>query len=120
MLNHRTWAKFGPAPEQSADGKWVVTLSEVKVVPDGNCLDAEGMVWAADVMNGRLIRVKEGGEIVEEIDTGMPAYACALGGHDGKTLFAVLTPTHEVAVCKASRSSKIVAIRVEVGHGGRP
>lgn len=120
LSDRRTWAEFGPAAVQNSDGKW--TLSEAKAMPDGSCLDAEGMLWVADVLNARLIRVKEGGEIIEEIraEEGTGAfYACALGGQDGKTLFAILTPSHLPADCKASKGGSIVAYRVDVGRAGR-
>ena len=43
-----------------------VLLGAAKVGPDGNALDAEGCVWVADALGCRAIRVKEGGEIVDE------------------------------------------------------
>jgi sugar lactone lactonase YvrE len=32
-------------------------------VPDGICLDAEGAIWSACPISGRVLRVKEGGEV---------------------------------------------------------
>src|SRR3954451_4485813 len=58
------------------------------VVPDGICLDAEGAVWVADPRGNRVVRVREGGAIVDTIPLpGRNAYACMLGGADRRTLF---------------------------------
>jgi sugar lactone lactonase YvrE len=83
----------------SADG----TLSNRRVwadavAPDGICLDAEGAIWsgAADIRmftqnpdsaGGALIRVLEGGEVTDRVELDRPAFASALGGVDGTTLF---------------------------------
>ena len=58
------------------------------VTPDGICLDADGAVWAADPMGGRVIRVLTNGEIerVIVVDDGYGP-ACILGGSDRRTLF---------------------------------
>ncbi len=57
-------------------------------VPDGICLDEEGAIWlASPVGQGGLLRVREGGEVVERIAVEHDAFACMLGGPDRKTLF---------------------------------
>jgi len=50
--------------------------------PDGICVDAEGAVWAGSPMTATFVRVREGGEIVDEIKTedGRWAVACAFVG----------------------------------------
>ena len=71
-------------------------INEADVVPDGICLDAEGAVWVADVVKQRLIRVAAGGRILDELKTnGLCAFACMLGGDDGRTLFACAAPTFD-------------------------
>jgi sugar lactone lactonase YvrE len=55
--------------------------------PDGICLDAEGAAWYADVGNGHCVRVREGGEVLTTVELDRGAFACMLGGPDGRTLF---------------------------------
>jgi sugar lactone lactonase YvrE len=111
LSNHRVWAEFGPLPTERAVDKMLAQLS---VAPDGGCLDAEGGWWAADAMNGRLIRVTEGGTITDEVSPGTGVFACALGGTDGKTLFACAAPDFDEHARSAAREGKLIATRVQV------
>ena len=69
LSNRRVWADLGDAP------------------PDGICLDSEGAVWAAS--GQQCVRVREGGEVLQKIETDLFCFACMLGGEEGKTLFIV-------------------------------
>lgn len=98
------------------------------VAPDGICLDAEGAIWsgAADIrmMTGRdedpggaLVRVHEGGEIVDRVVLDRPAFSCALGGDDGRTLFMLATQWlgfDQIDATAADRTGQVLAVRVEV------
>ena len=96
-------------------------LSQVDVAPDGICLDAEGAVWVADAKAGRLIRVAEGGEILEELKTdGMGVFACMLGGENGRTLFACVAPTFNEAEASANHRAAIWMTHVDVPGAGLP
>ncbi len=118
LTERRTWAAFGNPPASSDVGR---IISEADVVPDGICLDAEGAVWVADVMKQRLIRVAEGGRILEELKTnGLCAFACMLGGDDGRTLFACAAPTFDETEAAAHHRSSILMTRVAVPHAGLP
>ncbi|HZZ87748.1 MAG TPA: SMP-30/gluconolactonase/LRE family protein [Caulobacteraceae bacterium] len=55
--------------------------------PDGICIDAEGAVWYADVPNRCCRRVREGGEVLDEVKLDRGAFACILGGPDRRTLY---------------------------------
>src|SRR5438128_11720043 len=48
--------------------------------PDGICFDAEGAIWYADVPNACCRRVREGGELLQEIKLDRGGFACMLGG----------------------------------------
>ena len=117
LTARRVWARFGDLP---ADRELGAALGQLVVAPDGCCLDAEGALWIADAIGGRLIRVVEGGEIVEEISVGTGVYACMLGGADGRTLFACAAPDFDEKARSAARDGHLLAIRVDVPHGGRP
>ena len=94
---------------------------QVAVAPDGICLDAEGAVWVADAMHARLLRVAEGGRIMEELKTdGLGAFACMLGGDDGRTLFACVAPTFHEAEASANHRASILMTKVKVPHAGLP
>jgi len=114
----RTWAAFGDPPT-STDVREI--LRQVAVAPDGICLDAEGAVWVADAGHGRLVRVAEGGRILEERKTdGVSVYACMLGGDDGRTLFACVAPSFHERKASASHQAAILMTKVEVPHAGLP
>lgn len=105
LVEPRVWAQNDDAPFS----------------PDGCCLDAEGMIWTAAVHEGRFLRIREGGEIVDEI--AMPAdrraVACMLGGDDGRTL-ALVTLGVGDGHPSTRRDGAIFTTKVDVPHGGRP
>jgi len=118
LSDRPNWAAFGDPP---ATTSFREMLGQVDVVPDGICLDAEGAVWVADAAHGRLIRVAESGRIMEELKTnGLSAFACMLGGDDGRTLFACVAPAFSEARASANNNGSILMTKVEVPHAGLP
>lgn len=115
LTNRRVWAEFGPLP---ADRSLAAALGALNVGGDGACLDAEGAMWIADATGARLIRVVEGGTVTDDLRLRMPAYACALGGSDGRTLYACIAPDYDEAARKAAREAELVAITVDVPASG--
>jgi sugar lactone lactonase YvrE len=117
LANRRTWATFGALPGACSLAD---TLSVIVVAPDGCALDAEGALWIADAVGGRAIRVREGGEIVDEVSPGTGVFACGLGGPDGRTLFICAAPDFDERARAAAREAQLLSTRVEVPHAGRP
>jgi sugar lactone lactonase YvrE len=114
----RTWVAFGDPPTSTDFSE---LFSQVDVAPDGICLDAEGAVWVADAKNGRLLRVAEGGRILQEIRTeGVGVFACMLGGANGRTLFACVAPTFHEAEASANHRAEIWITDVDVPGAGLP
>jgi sugar lactone lactonase YvrE len=111
LTNRRVWAEFAPLPSDRAMDK---LFPELKVAGDGCCLDSEGALWIADADNARLLRVTEGGHITDELDPGSNVYACALGGADGRTLFACAAPDFFEHARTAATEARLLALRVQV------
>jgi sugar lactone lactonase YvrE len=102
------------------------TLSEGRVwaevegrSPDGCTLDAAGGIWFADASRGEVVRVQEGGLITSVIETPDHAYACMLGGDDGRSLFVLTCPTPPMPGLQAG-TGRLWKIEVDVPHAGRP
>ena len=103
LSNRRTWAEGGD--------NWV---------PDGICMDDQGAVWIADPIKKQVLRIRDGGEIVQKVDTGgRGAYAVALGGPDRKTLF-VCTNIYSNKDHAKNPSGKIEITRVDTAGAGWP
>ncbi len=89
--------------------------------PDGICLDAEGAVWYASVPGRHCSRVREGGEVLQRIDIDRGAFACMLGGEDGKSLFIAAAEWKGMdAIGDGSRTGQILVEQVDVPHAGCP
>lgn len=89
-------------------------------VPDGICLDAENAVWFADPVNGGCVRVAEGGEVLEEMPTEDLAFACMLGGPEGRNLFVMTAPGSGPAETVAALQGRVMVTEVAVPHAGLP
>jgi sugar lactone lactonase YvrE len=91
--------------------------------PDGICLDADGAVWYADVGNRRCVRVREGGEVLATVDLDRGAFACMLGGPDGRTLFMLAAEWRgfeQVAGALADRTGQVLVAEAPAPHAGWP
>jgi len=97
LTNRRVWAELTPGSA------------------DGIAVDREGAIWTASPLQGVCRRVLDGGEVTDVVpisDTAGPEadklpVACALGGHDGRTLF-VLSLTGGVAAIAAGTTGSVV------------
>jgi sugar lactone lactonase YvrE len=88
--------------------------------PDGCALDADGGIWFADVLRGRLRRVVEGGTVTHVAKPPMRPFACALGGPDGRTLFAACAPARSAVDRKGTADGVIFTATVPAPHAGWP
>jgi sugar lactone lactonase YvrE len=119
LSGQRVWAELAPLPQP---GTLAEVLPQIKVAPDGCTLDAEGQMWCADGLGGRVIRVAEGGTVTDEI-TGpkdMGVYACMLGGADGRTLMMCTAPDFFEHARRDAREAVLFTTEVEVPRAGLP
>ena len=112
---------FDIAPDSSLSNRRVwADLSAHMAAPDGICLDAEGAVWIANALAPRLMRIGEGGVVIDEVETTMNTYACMLGGSEGKHLFAMTAPTSDSRHAPLAPNGAIEVVQVAVPHAGQP
>jgi sugar lactone lactonase YvrE len=90
------------------------------VAPDGICMDAEGCVWLANAIAPECLRVAEGGEIRDRVETTQAAFCCCLGGTDGTTLFVATAAGSHRSIVKQARSGFIRSAKVDVPGIGSP
>ncbi len=102
LRDRRVWAELGD------------------VLPDGCTLDADGAIWFADARSSVVVRVREGGEVVDSVDAGQQTFACALGGDDGRTLFVLCADGFGEAESAGDPTGTIRTHRVDVPHAGLP
>src|SRR5581483_5806149 len=107
---------FSVGPDGSLSDRRVFAALPEGSTPDGCCLDAEGAVWAASPLSNEVIRLREGGEVLDRISTGdRVAIACMLGGEDRRTLYICTAPlSREVG------AGAILSTRVDVPGAGLP
>ena len=119
LSDRRVWAQLGPEVTGTDTPE---VMAQLRVAPDGCTLDADGHIWAADAIGGRVVLVAEGGEVVDEIAApeGHGVFACALGGDDGRTLLMCCAPDFFEHNRAPVREAVLVTARVDVPHAGRP
>lgn len=117
LTGRRIWAQVEPAPDLTT---FAETLGSLRFGPDGCTLDADGHIWAADIIGARCARLASGGAIVDEISTpdGLNCFACMLGGDDGRTLLICAAPGHGEQV--DTRDAVLLTTTVTVPHAGLP
>jgi sugar lactone lactonase YvrE len=89
-------------------------------IPDGICLDEQGCIWVASPYSSEVLRMREGGEVVERIPTEQLAAACMLGGADRRTLYIFTAESTDPATCKQTRTARVLTTRVEAAGVGLP
>ena len=89
---------------------WASTAPQM-VAPDGICTDGE-TVWVAAALTPTVVGYRQGGDVVGQVETTQIAYACALGGPDGRTLFAMTAPSSHPAEVRDARLARVEVARV--------
>jgi sugar lactone lactonase YvrE len=102
LSNRRVWAQLDGA------------------VPDGMCLDMAGGIWVASPTSQECLRVIAGGEVTDRIKVEDEAFACMLGGDNGRQLFILTAPSSVPKDCQQARAGKIVYTEVEHARVGCP
>lgn len=103
LVNRRVWA---PLPKGA--------------VPDGICLDEAGGIWAASPSTRECLRLIEGGEVTHRLNLDQGAYACMLGGDDGRTLYVLTAATSDPEESRRQRSGRVEVWRAPYAHAGLP
>lgn len=102
LTDHRTWADLGAA------------------TPDGICLDAEGALWVASPTTRELLRVREGGDVLDQVRTFGTPYACILGGPDRHILYVCTAETNDPEDALGNPGGRIEVVNVAVPGIGLP
>jgi sugar lactone lactonase YvrE len=108
LANRRVWADLRTIEEGYSP------------VPDGICLDAEGAIWVASPSTNDVIRVQEGGALLDKVEVDRGAFACMLGGESGNTLFISTANDSQEETCLKEKSARIEIIEVDVPRAGLP
>ena len=113
-----TWAArltaFDVAPDGGLSGRRVWAALDRKVYPDGICIDAEDAIWVASPSTSECLRVHQGGEVAQRIATRRRAFACALGGANGRSLYICTAKSHDPDRQRRERNGRIEAFSVSV------
>jgi len=119
-MGHRLTA-FDIQTDGSLANRRVFAQLPEDVSPDGIALDAEGAVWLANP-EGKygVLRVREGGEIVERVELDTDGYAVMLGGPERRHLFICGSDSHDPAVIARAPSATLRVVEVEVPGAGIP
>jgi sugar lactone lactonase YvrE len=102
--------------------------------PDGICMDAEGAVWVQtadtrthtgrdDAPEGTVVRIREGGELLDRIEHDRAIFAAMLGGPDRTTLFLLAAQwrgIEHVDEAVAARTGQILITKAPAPGAGWP
>ena len=88
--------------------------------PDGICLDTEGAIWVASPGTQAVIRVQQGGTILDRCRTRGTPYACMLGGARRRTLYVCTAETDDPRAAATMKSGRIERVEVAVAGAGLP
>lgn len=119
-MGHRLTA-FDVRSDGSLSNRRVYAQLPEDVSPDGIALDAEGAVWLANPEGKHgVLRVREGGEIVERVELDTEGYAVMLGGPERRHLFVCGSDSHDPAEIARTPSATLRVLEVDVPGTGTP
>jgi sugar lactone lactonase YvrE len=87
--------------------------------PDGICMDAEGAVWVSTGGNG-CVRVRDGGEVLQQIDLAKSPFALMLGGPDRRTLFILAAEWNPANPFGGPATGEVLALPAPAPGAGWP
>jgi sugar lactone lactonase YvrE len=96
LTDRRTWA----------------SLAESMVAPDGIAVDASDGIWVANALGTECIRVEEGGAITDRVTTSQLAFACALGGPDGRHLLVCTAAGSDAETAASAPSGRLEIVEL--------
>lgn len=91
--------------------------------PDAICMDVEGAIWSGTSPAGAVVRVREGGEVLQRIEHDRAIIGVMLGGPDRKTLFQLGVEwlgVGQVNEVIAARTGQVLVSQVSVPGAGWP
>ncbi len=102
--------------------------------PDGICMDAEGAIWVGagdtrsptgrdDAPEGAVVRVREGGKVLQRIEHDRAIFAAMLGGPDRQTLFLLAAQwrgIEQVNEAVAARTGQVLVSQAPAPGAGWP
>ncbi|MFW6093339.1 MAG: SMP-30/gluconolactonase/LRE family protein [Pseudomonadota bacterium] len=89
-------------------------------VPDGICLDDAGGIWLASPSSNECLRQVAGGEVTHRVPLDQSAFACMLGGEDGRTLHILTAASSDPDLCREKKSGRIEVWQAPYPHAGLP
>lgn len=117
LSNRRVWASFGEPPALDIGA----AIATGATIPDGIALDAEGAVWVSDANGDAVLRVAEGGEVLDRVSTGgLGSFSVALGGPDRRTLYIAANAPVSRLRPGVDRVGAVMACEVDVPGAGWP
>lgn len=86
--------------------------------PDGLAADADGAVWVGCYLEGKFIKVREGGDVTDVITTGSRwATGVEVGGPDADTLFLCSAETDVQRFFRGDSHGRIDAVNLDACAG---
>jgi sugar lactone lactonase YvrE len=89
-------------------------------LPDGICLDDAGGIWSASPSSNECLRLVEGGRVTHRVSVEQGAFACMLGGADGRSLYILTAGSSDPGICQTDRSGRVEVWQAPHAHAGLP